>query len=88
MAAARRELLEETGLVGMAWRGIGEHVHAYPDRHLHLFLFACNVEVSTTPIRDSHAEWVAPATLSSLTMPEANQVLIRVLLDAGEPQSV
>jgi 8-oxo-dGTP diphosphatase len=81
LAAARRELREETELKGMAWRKIGEHTHAYLDRELHFFLFACDCESSGSPSCHSQAEWVMPEAMACLPMPEANQVLTRMLLE-------
>jgi len=88
LQAAKRELREETGLKGSAWRKIGEYTYAYPDRELHFFLFSCDCKQSTSPAWQARTEWVVPETMARLSMPEANQALIRMLLNSGEALSV
>lgn len=83
LAAARRELLEETGLKGSAWRPLGEHAHAYPDRHLRFSLFACHVEGSVGLPDETHA-WVLQSRLDRYPMPSANEGLMGLLAGAAE----
>lgn len=78
LTAARRELFEETGLRGAAWRFIGEHEHAYPDRHLRFSLFACLAEGDAGLPGETHA-WVSQSALDRYPMPLANEGLMGLL---------
>jgi 8-oxo-dGTP diphosphatase len=83
--ASVRELKEETGLKGRVWRHIGKHSHTYEDRHLAFYFFFCrtakNIKKDTTLNTESAYMWCPLSELSKQTMPEANQVLVTMLLD-------
>jgi len=77
--AARRELLEETGLTGHNWHPLGEHHHTYPDRTLHFHLFGCDCNhPDTLHSMEAHA-WVPANKLSEYPMPEANRALLDLI---------
>ncbi len=74
LAAARRELREETGLVGTRWRFLGTTVSG----RCRFFVFACQVEprrmVPEAPFR-----WVHPEELAHLRAPPANGMIFRLV---------
>jgi len=78
LAAATRELQEETGITATQWQYIGHHNHTYTDRRLSLQLFSCQYH-HTTIDAESVTQWCKLEKLASLPMPEANQALIRLL---------
>ncbi len=78
LAAARRELVEETGLAGTGWRCLGEHEHAYPDRRLHFHLFACRVDGAPAQA-ESPWRWASLRRARTLPMPEANRAILELL---------
>lgn len=82
LAAAQRELAEETGLEGRDWRALGTHEHCYPDRALRFHLFACRI-----PHAPSQPEacwrWTSLAEARSLPMPAANAGLLRLIARAN-----
>ncbi len=78
LAAALRELAEETGLAGTGWRCLGEHEHAYPDRRLHFHLFACRVDDAPAQA-ESPWRWASLRRARTLPMPEANKYLLHFL---------
>lgn len=78
--AARRELLEETGLSGLEWKHLGECSYVYPDRKIHFYLFSC-LEVNTSLCRCSEpCQWVPVNKLDEYPQPEANSVLLNSVL--------
>jgi len=79
LAAAIRELHEETGLVGVGWQELGRQCFEYPDRILHFILFRCVCENITTLKPEAPHAWVEPAQLQHYAMPEANTGLIAML---------
>ena len=78
LAAARRELAEETGLAGAEWRSLGEREHAYPDRGLHFHFFACRVDAAPTQA-ESPWRWASLLQAQTLPMPEANRAILELL---------
>lgn len=79
--AARRELLEETGLQAGALREFARHSSDYPGRRVHLTFFVGEVQGSPEP-RPGTVEhkWLLPADVGSLQFLEANlPVLTRLL---------
>jgi len=78
LAAAQRELAEETGLQGDDWRLLGTHEHAYPDRSLRLYLFACRISSAPTQA-ESPWRWAELAEARALPMPAANQALLHLI---------
>jgi len=77
--AARRELLEETGLTGHNWHLLGEHRHTYPDRVLHFHLYGCDCNhPDTLNSTEAHA-WVPVNKLGEYSMPEANRALLGLI---------
>jgi len=86
LAAAERELREETGLSGTAWQQLGESSHTYPDRQLHFVLYACHCDDLARLRPESDTVWAPLSELASYPMPEANANLIPLLrLPAQEP---
>ncbi len=77
--AAKRELKEETGLIGSDWKYMGTHSFEYPDRQLRFFLFACVCDSATVMETESSYIWVKDSELTDYPMPGANRELIRML---------
>ncbi|MDQ6958894.1 MAG: (deoxy)nucleoside triphosphate pyrophosphohydrolase [Mariprofundaceae bacterium] len=75
--AAKRELVEETGLSGQNWHSLGEYQHVYPDRTLHFHLFGCDGCDSDALNSDEAHAWVPANKLGEYPMPEANQAMLR-----------
>jgi len=80
LQAAVRELKEETHIKGKDWRHIGKHTHAYPDRTLHFLFFFCRYSAKDHIQTESAYQWYKIKRLQTLSMPEANQPLIEMLL--------
>ncbi len=80
LQAAVRELLEETGLKGKAWRHLGKVVHDYADRKLHFLFFVCRCPDVSNLACESEAAWVRLEDLRDYPMPEANGKLTPMLL--------
>jgi len=74
--AARRELLEETGLTGHNWHLQGEHRHTYSDRTLHFLLFGCDCNHPDMLHSTETHTWVPANKLDEYPMPEANRALL------------
>ena len=81
LTAARRELTEETGLVGFDWHFLGEHRHRYAEAMLHFHLFACRCDPSARLRCQEQPIWVAPERLNDVPMPAANQALIGLVVN-------
>lgn len=79
MAAAVRELAEETGLTGSAWHTLGSHQHDYPDCRLEFRLFGCRCENLQELDCESPHAWAEIAELAHYPMPEANGPIIAIL---------
>ena len=82
--AAKRELKEETALIGTDWLQLCQQDFTYPDRLLHFTLFCCLCDnVSMLETETSHI-WSAPSTLHDYPMPEANEPFITILISKFE----
>jgi 8-oxo-dGTP diphosphatase len=79
-AAARRELLEETGLVASELEPLLVFVHDYPDRRLRFHAYVVR-DAQGEPRTDGDRPWafVPPAGLGDVSMPEANRAILRAL---------
>jgi len=80
LAAAKRELWEETRSTGFSWRLLGEHHHQYEDRLLFFSLYACEIDESGQLLTESEYTWCGGDKLQSKKMPDANQALIQMIL--------
>jgi 8-oxo-dGTP diphosphatase len=80
VAAARRELVEETGLRARELEPLIVVVHEYPERpvRLHVFL-ARNPEGEVRPVPPREWAWRPPAELGGDEMPPANAAILRAL---------
>ena len=80
LTAARRELLEETGLCGGEIESLLVLAHDYPDRLVCLNVFLVR-EPEGEVVMDEDREWawVTPEELWSLTLPEANGAIVSAL---------
>ena len=80
--AARRECLEETGIVVEVVSCLELRRHDYAHGQLELHFLGCRALTQATPI--DPFRWVPRAALGALAFPAANQDLIRSLLDASQ----
>ena len=78
LAAARREMREETGLTGGRWEPLAVHVHDYPDRRVRLHAFLVR-EPEGTPMGEPAWVWVAVTRVRDLPLPGANGPLLDAL---------
>lgn len=75
LAAALRELREETGLLASDAEPLNVFHYAYPDRDVRLHAFLVR-EAKGDP---GKWEWVETGALEALPMPEANRAILRAL---------
>ena len=80
LQAAQRELLEETGLNGEGWLHLGDTTHTYQDRQLNFELFACLCPDISGLHCESEYAWVKRNALETFPMPQANALLVPMLL--------
>jgi 8-oxo-dGTP diphosphatase len=80
LAAALRELREETGLAAADAESLLVFVHDYPDRRLRFHVFLVR-EAAGEIVTDGARPWawVEAASLGELPMPEANRAILRAL---------
>ncbi|GAV20089.1 8-oxo-dGTP diphosphatase [Mariprofundus micogutta] len=78
-SAAKRELMEETGLTGSDWKLLGMHDFEYPDRKLSFLLFTCSCDKLDSLACESEHAWLTLDNLLELPMPEANVELLNML---------
>ena len=76
-AAAARELLEETGIIGQRWQPLGQFDHPYPDRLLSFYIYRCQCADGVQITAESPFTWVPFSHLNQFAMPEANQQILR-----------
>lgn len=78
--AAVRECFEETGLRVAVVGRYDDREHDYTHDHLHLYFFACHAaEANVEPLLPFR--WVSRADLGLLEFPDANQAVIRELVE-------
>jgi len=80
LQAAVRELKEETHLKGIKWRHLGKSSHSYIEKTLHFLLFVCFCPDISNLVAESEPKWVNLEVLNEISMPEANQAFINMLL--------
>ncbi len=78
--AVRRECLEELGVELAVGRKLGEVVHVYPYRTVHLSLYECRI-VRGTPqcLEHSSMRWITPAQLPDFEFCPADARLLAQL---------
>lgn len=84
LQTATRELKEETGVDGKLWRHIGKYTFTYDDRILSFLFFFCRYDGKSTIQAESSFMWCDLENLNTLDMPEANQALVKMLLECQE----
>ena len=83
VAAARRELREETGLEAgpLRDRGVVRHAYSHFTVELHVFEGARDPRRPLTPAHGRR--WVRPQDVARLPIPKATEKIVRLLLPAG-----
>jgi len=79
LEAARRELVEETGLAGLGWRKLGECGYSYPDRRIWFHLFRCHSNDELSVDCPEAYIWIQVSELGKYPMPEANSAFLNFL---------
>ena len=77
--ALRREIFEELDAVARVGDLVHTVTHAYPEKTVQLFFYACDLDGEAKPMMGQEMRWVAKAALSSLPFPEADRDLITLL---------
>lgn len=78
LAAARREMREETGLTGGSWEPLLVHEHDYPDRRVRLHAFLVR-DPEGTPAGAPLWAWVPVSRVRALPLPGANGPILDAL---------
>jgi 8-oxo-dGTP diphosphatase len=75
-----RELREELNITVLAAEFFARNEHVYGNRHIHLEVFKIQ-EYEGTPRgqEGQKIQWVSIDTLATLTFPEANQAIVKML---------
>lgn len=81
--AVRRECMEELGVELDVGRKLAEVVHAYPQRTVHLNLYACRI-IRGEPrcLEHSGMRWITAAQLGEAALCPADARLVRHLREA------
>ncbi|MBL8746073.1 MAG: (deoxy)nucleoside triphosphate pyrophosphohydrolase [Phycisphaerae bacterium] len=80
-----RELNEEVGISAIVFGFLSDVEYAYPHGKVRLHPRLCRMADGSAEPRDLHVaahRWVRPEELSSYRFPEANESIVRELLDA------
>lgn len=78
--ALRRELFEELDIVGDVGELVHTVTHAYREKTVELFFYQCEFEGEPKPMMGQQMRWVPRGELTMLPFPEADQDLIRLLV--------
>lgn len=82
--AVVRELREELGIGVRVDRFYARVEHEYPDRRIELLAYLCVLEEGKpAPVQCAAFDWVPFTDLNRFSFPEANQTLIRRLMEQG-----
>ncbi|MFQ5668904.1 MAG: (deoxy)nucleoside triphosphate pyrophosphohydrolase [Acidobacteriota bacterium] len=80
LAAARREMEEETGMTGGRFRQLTCLRHTYPDRDLLLTAFVVTGAVGEAQPRASQeVQWMPPGEVDPAAMPAASRAILEKL---------
>ena len=78
-AALVREIREELDAGVEVGRLVLATTHHYPERSVSLAFYECVLTGTPTPLLGQEMRWVAPASLTSLAFPPADEELIALL---------
>ena len=77
--ALRREMQEELGVDVAVGSLVSTASHAYDDRHVTLYFYACELLGTPRPMLGQEMRWVPRAELRALGFPPADEELIELL---------
>ena len=82
-AALRREMQEELGTDVDVRQIVSTATHAYDDRHVALYFYACGLKSEPRPLLGQEMRWVERSELRTLGFPPADEELIALLTGDG-----
>jgi 8-oxo-dGTP diphosphatase len=78
--ALAREIEEELGILIKVQELVAENIHAYPEKRIHLFLYAAEILSGEIELREHDAQdWVLPRDLQKEILSEADRPFVDVL---------
>ena len=77
--ALRRELFEELDIVGHVGECVFTVTHAYAEKTVELYFYRCQFSGEAKPMMGQEMRWADAAELSTLTFPDADRALLRLL---------
>jgi 8-oxo-dGTP diphosphatase len=83
--ALRRELREELDTDIEIGELVCSHTHAYQERTVRLYFYACTLRGTPRPMLGQEMRWVPRTALRLLRFPAADEELIKRLTAAVEP---
>ena len=85
--ALRREIFEELDAVAHVGAIVHTVTHAYPDKTVELYFYACELEGEPKPMIGQQMRWVPRDELASLPFPDADRDLIQHLIERRSGRS-
>ena len=82
-AALRREIREELDTDVDVGELLLTTTHTYPEKTVTLFFYSCRIVGTPRPLVGQEMKWIPRAELGTLTFPEADEELIKLLRGAA-----
>ena len=80
--ALRREVHEELDALVHVGELVHTVTHAYPEKTVELFFYRCTISGEPKPMMGQEIRWVPKRELATLSFPDADRDLIRMLIGA------